>query len=112
MNNEVTSNDISLKLFGILCPFIWVMKLLVLLTVYSDVLRGDKSLAKYFASWYDAVLMLEIIGRVGRSSTVWCPLERADKYIVIEEIISHLSRFLKNDYASGDTFYYKVVCPK
>ena len=46
------------------------MKLLVLLTVYSDVLRGDKSLAKYFASWYDAVLMLEIIGRVGRSSTV------------------------------------------
>ena len=26
--------------------------------------------------------------------------------IVIEEIISHLSRFLKNDYASGDTSYY------
>ena len=46
------------------------MKSLVLLTVYSDVLRGDKSLAKYFASWYDAVLMLEIIGRIGRSSTV------------------------------------------
>ena len=46
------------------------MKSLVLLTVYSDILRGDKSLAKYFASWYDAVLMLEIIGRIGRSSTV------------------------------------------
>ena len=27
----------------------------------------------------------------------WCPLERADEYIVIEEIISHPSRFLKND---------------
>ena len=46
------------------------MKSLVLLTVYSDVLRGDKSLAKYFASWYGAALMLEIIGRIGRSSTV------------------------------------------
>ena len=46
------------------------MKSLVLLTVYSDVLTGEKSLAKYFASWYDAVLMLKIIGRIGRSSTV------------------------------------------
>ena len=44
------------------------MKSLVLLTVYSDVLRGDKGLAKYFASWYDAVLMLETIGHIGRSS--------------------------------------------
>ena len=46
------------------------MKSLVILTVYSDVLRGDKSLAKYFASWHDAVLMLEVIGRIGSSSTV------------------------------------------
>ena len=46
------------------------MKSLVLLTVYSDVLTGGKSLAKYFASWYDAVLMLEIIGRIGRASTI------------------------------------------
>ena len=38
--------------------------------MYSDVWRGDKSLAKYFASWYDAVLLLEIIDRIGRSSTV------------------------------------------
>ena len=68
--NKVTSKDISLKLFGIFCPFILVMKSLVLLTVYSDIVRGDKSLAKYFASWYDAVLMLEIIGRIDRSSTV------------------------------------------
>ena len=69
MNNEVTSKDISLKLFGIFCPFILVIKSLVLLIVYSDVLRGDKSFAKYFASWYDAVLRLEIIGRIGSSST-------------------------------------------
>ena len=46
------------------------MKSLVLLTVYSDILRGDKSLAKYFATWYDAVLMLEMIGLIGGSSTV------------------------------------------
>ena len=45
------------------------MNSLVLLTVYSDVLRGDKSLDKYFASWYDAALMLEIIGRIGSSLT-------------------------------------------
>ena len=46
------------------------MKSLVLLTVYSDILRGDKSLVKYFASWYDAMFMLGIIGRIGRLSTV------------------------------------------
>ena len=40
-----------------------------LVTVYSDVLRGSKNLAKYFASWYDAVLKLEIIVRIGSSST-------------------------------------------
>ena len=27
---------------------------------------------------------------------------------MIEEIITHLSQFLNNDKASGDTFYYKV----
>ena len=36
--------------------------------------------------WYDAVLMLKIIGR-----------QQVDEYIVIEEIFSHLSWFLKND---------------
>ena len=44
---------------------------LLTVTVYSDILRGDKSLAKYFASWYDSVLILQIIGRIGRSSTVY-----------------------------------------
>ena len=38
--------------------------------MYSEALRGDKSLTKYFASWYDAVLMLEIIGHIGRGSIV------------------------------------------
>ena len=28
---------------------------------------------------------------------------------MINEIISHLSRFLKNDETSGDTFYYKIA---
>ena len=51
------------------CLFIRVTKSVVLLTMYSDVLIGDKSLAKYFANWYDVVLMFEIIGRIGSSST-------------------------------------------
>ena len=67
VNNEVTSKDISLRLLGVFSLFIRVLKSLVLLTVYSDVLRSDKSLAKYFANWYGAVLMLEIIGRIGSS---------------------------------------------
>ena len=45
------------------------MKSLVLLTVYLDLLRVGKSLAKYFAGWYHVVLNLEIIGRIGSSST-------------------------------------------
>ena len=40
------------------------------LTMYSDVLRGGKSLAKYFASSYDAVIILEIIGR-----RLYCKIE-------------------------------------
>ena len=35
-----------------------------------------------------------------------------DEHIVIKEIVSHLLQFLKSDYASGDTFYCKVICPK
>ena len=41
------------------------MNSLVPLTVCPEVLRGEKRFPKYFASWYDAVLMLEIIGRIG-----------------------------------------------
>ena len=37
-------------------------------TVYSEVLNGDNSFAKYFARWYVAVLRLEIIGRIGNFS--------------------------------------------
>ena len=40
---------------------------MVLVTVYSDVLKGDKSFAKYLASWYDAVPILNIIGHNGTS---------------------------------------------
>ena len=36
-------------------------------------------------------------------------MERAEEYKVIKEIISHLSRFLKKDSASGDTCYYKPI---
>ena len=45
------------------------MNSLVFLTVHLDVLSGDRILAKNFANWYDYVLMLEIIGRIGRSLT-------------------------------------------
>ena len=58
LNNKVTSKDIILKLLRIFCPSICVMNSLVYLLVYSDFLRSDKSLAKYFASWCDAVLIL------------------------------------------------------
>ena len=53
------------------------MNLLLLETVYSVVLNGDNSFAKYFARWYVAVLRLEIIGRIGnfsmpsRSESLW-----------------------------------------
>ena len=36
-------------------------------------------------------------------------MEQAQEYIVTKEIISHLSRFLKNDSASGGTCYYKPI---
>ena len=45
-----------------------VINSLVLFTMFSDKLT-DKIRAKYFASWYNAVLMFEMIGRIGNSST-------------------------------------------
>ena len=39
----------------------------LLSTVYSDLLNGESNLARYFASWYDAGPMLDIIGRIERS---------------------------------------------
>ena len=46
------------------------MKSFVHTIVYSDTLKGDKYLDRYLAKWYVAVLMLEIIGRIGWSLTV------------------------------------------
>ena len=46
-----------------------VINSLVLFTMFSDKLT-DKIRAKYFASWYNAVLMFEMIGRIGNSSTL------------------------------------------
>ena len=36
---------------------------------FNSVLSGDKCLAKYFASWHDVVLMMEITSRIGSSTT-------------------------------------------
>ena len=36
---------------------------------FNGAFGRTERLAKYFSSWYDAVLMLEIIGRIGSSST-------------------------------------------
>ena len=44
------------------------MNLLLLETVYSVVLNGDNSFAKYFARWYVAALTLEIIGHIDNLS--------------------------------------------
>lgn len=42
----------------------------LLFTVYSDLLNGDSIFAKYFARWYEAIPVMEIIGRNGWSSRV------------------------------------------
>ena len=42
----------------------------LLSTVYSDLLSGESNLVKYLTSGYDAVPMLDIIGRIGRSTIV------------------------------------------
>ena len=47
-------------------------------------------------SW-NLVLRPHVLVDIIKVSRWWCPLERADEYRVIQEIISHLSRFLKND---------------
>ena len=46
------------------------MNSMLLATVYSDLLSGESNLAIYLASWYDAVPILDIIGRIRRSSIV------------------------------------------
>ena len=38
--------------------------------MYSDNFKAENSLAKYFSSWYDRVIMLDIKGRNGRPLTV------------------------------------------
>ena len=42
----------------------------LLATVYPDLLSGERNLARYLASWYNAVPMLDVIGQIGRSSIV------------------------------------------
>ena len=34
--------------------------------MYSDLLSGERNLARYLASWCKAVPMLDIIGQIGR----------------------------------------------
>ena len=42
----------------------------LLSTVYSDLLSGESNLARYLASWYNTVPMLDITGQIGRLSKV------------------------------------------
>ena len=46
------------------------MNLMLLASVYSDLLNGESNSARYLASWYDAVPILDIIGQIGRLSIV------------------------------------------
>ena len=46
VNRALNSNDVTLCWFGII-----LRKLVVLSSVYSDLLRGGKLLAKCFARW-------------------------------------------------------------
>ena len=43
---------------------------MLLATVHSYLRSEESNLVRYLASWYDAVPILEIIGRIGRSSIV------------------------------------------
>ena len=64
------SKDIKLWPVGTFFDFALLMKSTLLSTVYSDLFSGENNLARYLASWYDAVAKLDIIGRIGRSSIV------------------------------------------
>ena len=46
-----------------------------------EYMKGDNILAKYFANWYDAVPMLDIIGHNGRLLIV--PISDISFYLVI-----------------------------
>ena len=46
-----------------------------------EYMKGDIILAKYFASWYDAVPMLDIIGHNGRLLIV--PISDISFYLVV-----------------------------
>ena len=48
----------------------WLINSKLTATVYSEVLKGDDSLAKYFTSWYDGVPMLDINERYGTSLAI------------------------------------------
>ena len=46
------------------------MNSMLLANVYSDFLSAEGNLARYLASWYNAVPILDIIGQTGRMSIV------------------------------------------
>ena len=51
VKKDFTSNDIRLQFWGIFSFFILTMRSFVLLTLYTDQTKDDKSWAKCFASW-------------------------------------------------------------
>ena len=51
VNKDLTSNDSMLNPCGILSLFTLIIRSMVLLIVYSEYVKGDSTLARYFAKW-------------------------------------------------------------
>ena len=62
VKRNFTANDTMLQFWGTFSFLILTVRSFVLLTEYLHRVKGDKSWAKYFASWQLVVLMFEIIG--------------------------------------------------
>ena len=69
VNREGTSKGIIVYALGTVSFLIMFINCLVILTVYHDLLIGERSFAWYLANWYDAVPTLEIIVLSERSLT-------------------------------------------
>ena len=69
-NSDTTSNDKIWYPGGIFCFFSVFINDLLILIVYCAWPSDFNIWAKYFASSYVAILMVEIIGLSGKSSTV------------------------------------------
>ena len=67
MKSETTSNDTIIQPFAIFYFLIFFVNSLVVFTVYRDSLKSFNNCANYFAGWYVAVSIFDIIGLISKS---------------------------------------------